>query len=53
MLLQVHDELIFEVPQSEEEVLSSMVVEEMEGVMELSVPIKVNIKTGPNWWQVD
>ena len=53
MLLQVHDELIFEVPPEEEASLSSLVTEEMEGVMELTVPIKVNIKKGPNWRQVD
>ncbi len=52
MILQVHDELIFEVPPEEEAALTSLVVEEMEGVMELSVPIKVNIKKGPNWRQV-
>ncbi len=52
MILQVHDELIFEVPPEEEASLSSLVIEEMEGVMELSVPIRVNIKKGPNWRQV-
>ncbi len=49
MLLQVHDELLFEVPENEVERVASMVKEEMEGVYALEVPLKVDIKTGRNW----
>ena len=49
MLLQIHDELIFEVPPEELEATVRLVRDEMSGVMELSVPLKVDIKTGSNW----
>ncbi|MBN1190937.1 MAG: DNA polymerase I [Dehalococcoidales bacterium] len=49
MLLQVHDELIFEVPQDEAVEMTSLVREKMSGAIELSVPLKVDIKSGPNW----
>jgi DNA polymerase-1 len=49
MLLQVHDELVFEVPEDEIDLIRSMVKEEMEGVHPLDVPLKVDIKTGKNW----
>ena len=49
MLLSVHDEIIFEAPPEEIESLSSLVQEEMEGVFDLKVPLKVNIGTGQNW----
>ncbi|MBW1902527.1 MAG: DNA polymerase I [Deltaproteobacteria bacterium] len=49
MLLQVHDELVFEVPEKELDVTVSMVREEMEGVYALRVPLKVDIKKGRNW----
>ncbi len=49
MLLQVHDELVFEVPAKEIEAVGAMVKEEMEGVHPLDVPLKVDIKTGRNW----
>ncbi len=49
MLLQIHDELIFEVPQEEKEVLLQVAKEKMENAVKLDVPIKVNIKTGENW----
>jgi len=49
MLLQVHDELLFEYPPSEEERLMKLVCEEMEGVMPLSVPLLVEPKTGTSW----
>ncbi len=49
MLLQVHDELVFEAPQEELEMLSSLIKEEMEDVYTLSVPLKVDINTGRNW----
>jgi DNA polymerase-1 len=49
MLLQVHDELLFEVPEQEKKALQKMVREEMEHAVELSVPLKVEIGTGKNW----
>jgi len=49
MILQVHDELLFEAPVKEKEVLEKLVREEMEGVHKLAVPLVVGIGTGPNW----
>lgn len=49
MLLQVHDELIFEVPPDELDPLTRLVKEEMEGVAPLSVPLLVGTGIGPNW----
>lgn len=49
MLLQIHDELVFEFPPEEQEQLSKMVVEEMSGAAQLAVPLKIDVKTGLNW----
>ncbi len=49
MLLQVHDELIFEVPRDEVEEMSGLAREVMASALELSVPLKVDVKMGPNW----
>ena len=49
LLLQVHDELIFEVAKGEEEALSELVRTEMEGAVKLSLPLSVNIGTGLSW----
>jgi len=49
MILQVHDELLFEAPTKERAKLEKMVQEEMEGVHKLAVPIVVEIGAGPNW----
>jgi DNA polymerase-1 len=49
LLLQVHDELVFEVPEREMKQISMLVREEMEGVHKLRVPLKVDIKVGVNW----
>ena len=49
MLLQVHDELIFEVPPDELEAMQPLVREHMENVAELRVPLVVDIGVGPNW----
>ncbi|MHB8910380.1 MAG: DNA polymerase I [Syntrophales bacterium] len=49
MIMQVHDELVFEVPIPEREPLMSLVCEEMEGVLELDVPLRVEIAAGKNW----
>jgi len=49
MLLQIHDELVFEVAPDEINPLANLVVEEMTNVMELAVPLKVDVKHGDNW----
>jgi DNA polymerase-1 len=49
MLLQVHDELVFECPAEETEALSSLVKREMEGVRALRVPLVADVGVGENW----
>ncbi len=49
MLLSVHDEIVFEVPPDELNTVREVVQVEMEGVWDLSVPLKVNISAGANW----
>lgn len=49
MILQVHDELVFEVPTDELEVVRPLVVEVMENAFPMTVPLKVETKTGVNW----
>ncbi|MCI9128888.1 MAG: DNA polymerase I [Eggerthellaceae bacterium] len=49
MLIQVHDELDFSVPEDETERLSNMVREVMEGVVQLDVPLLADVQWGPNW----
>jgi DNA polymerase-1 len=49
MLLQVHDELVFDVPKTEVESLSAMVKEEMENAFSLDVPLVVDLGVGTNW----
>ncbi len=49
MLLQVHDELIFEVPEAEVETMAPLVRTSMEQAANLRVPLVVDVGTGPNW----
>jgi DNA polymerase I len=49
MLLQVHDELVFETPQDELETARALVKKAMEEVWELSVPLRVDFGSGPDW----
>ncbi len=49
MILQVHDELVFEVPDEEIEIMRRLIKEEMEGVVQLAVPIRVDLGIGKNW----
>jgi len=49
MLLQVHDELVFEVPPEEVERMRALVCDHMEGVVQLDVPLVVDIGVGDNW----
>jgi DNA polymerase-1 len=51
MIMQVHDELVFEVPEEEMDLIKDMVIEEMENALSLSVPIKVDASFGENWLQ--
>jgi len=52
MLLQVHDELMFEVPRPELSAVARLVKEAMENAATLSVPLTVDLKAGPNWYDV-
>jgi len=52
MLLQIHDELLFEVPQEELEEMKSLVSQIMPEAMKLCVPLKIDIKLGRNWAEV-
>jgi DNA polymerase-1 len=49
MLLQVHDELVFEVDRSDVEIATRMIKAEMEGAMTLDVPLVVEVGTGHTW----
>jgi len=52
MLLQIHDELLFEVPEAEVEEMKSLVAELMPHAFELCVPVKIDIKLGKNWGEM-
>jgi DNA polymerase-1 len=49
MVLQVHDELLFEVPADEAAEVEALVRKEMEDVVQLSVPLVADVAFGPNW----
>ena len=49
MLIQVHDELLFEVPEEEKEDLTGLVKGCMENAMHFKIPLRVNIASGKNW----
>jgi len=51
MLLQIHDELLFEVPDEDVEDVRAFVIEQMSGALQLSVPLKVKVAVGKNWEQ--
>ncbi len=50
MLLQVHDELVFEVPQDELEMMKQLVPQVMESALELQVPLKADVNFGHSWY---
>jgi len=52
MVLQVHDELVFEVPEEEIQEVKKLIRDKMENIMKLSVPIKVNCSIGDNWLEL-
>ena len=49
MLLQVHDELIFEVRSDEKDVMAALVREKMENAAELTVPLRASLEFGSSW----
>ena len=51
MLLQVHDELIFEAPEEEIPVLEKLVPEVMANAFKLQVPLKADYASGPTWYE--
>ena len=53
MTLQVHDELLFDVPTSEVDEVRELVQHQMEHVIELSVPLVADVGVGPNWRDLD
>ena len=53
MVMQIHDELVFEAPADEITVMGRLIKEEMEGVYKLLVPLKVNVKAGRNWQDME
>ncbi len=53
MLLQIHDELVFEAPEAEIPRLAELVEPVMTTALKLSVPLKVDIAAGPNWLDVE
>ena len=52
MLLQVHDELIFEVPENEVDIMKELVKEKMENVVDLRVPLRVDMGIGSDWFEL-
>jgi len=52
MLLQVHDELVLEVPEDERAAIVPLVCEVMESAYQLEVPLKVDVEIGPNWYDL-
>jgi DNA polymerase-1 len=53
MILQVHDELVLEVPEDELRPVASLVIEIMEGAYDLDAPLKVDAKVGRNWLEME
>jgi DNA polymerase-1 len=53
MTLQVHDELVFEVPEPELEDMRVLIRDEMQGVHKVRVPLTVEIGVGRNWWDLE
>ncbi|GIS58682.1 MAG: hypothetical protein CM1200mP2_09070 [Planctomycetaceae bacterium] len=53
MLLQIHDELVFEVPEGDLQSLVELVCHEMESALTLDVPLVVDCAAGANWLEID
>jgi len=52
MIVQIHDELLFEVYKGEEKEITAMAKKEMENSVQLKVPLAVDVKTGSNWGEL-
>ena len=52
MVLQVHDELLFEIHPSEEKEMTNIIIDKMENSIDLDVPLKVDFKIGENWYDI-
>jgi DNA polymerase-1 len=52
MILQVHDELLLEVPEDEVEEVRELVIDTMSNAFDLDVPLKVEVSTGRNWYEL-
>ena len=53
MILQVHDELVFEAPPKEKKALIDLVRDKMEHTIKLVVPVEVSVKVGKNWLDME
>ena len=53
LLLQVHDELVLEVPETELTPVVNLVKNQMSSAYELVVPLKVDVKVGQNWYEME
>ena len=51
ILVQVHDELVLDVPKEEVEIMGKLIRDVMENIYKLSVPLKVDIEYGKNWYE--
>lgn len=51
MIIQVHDELVFDCLESEKEKVFNIIKDKMENVIKLNVPLKVDIEYGTNWYE--
>ena len=51
MILQIHDELLFEIPISEKDVFLKLIKNQMENAIQFNVPIKVDANYGKNWYE--
>ncbi len=51
MLLQIHDELIFRVPEDELELMQKLIPEVMDSAMKLNVPLQASVNTGKTWYE--
>ena len=52
LILQVHDELLFECNPEDVEKTAKIIKEKMEDAIKLSIPVKVDLKSGPNWGEM-
>ena len=52
MILQIHDELLFEVPEKEIDKYASLIKDKMENAVQLKVPLRVDVKSGKNWYDM-